>query len=95
MKKELICLFAILAAIAVNAQNKSISFDNPGIYYEGRIQYKQDAAVLSWPGTSATINFKGTSISAVMQDLDTANYYNVIVDNQFISKFHTDMVKHS
>ncbi len=74
-------------------QNKIITFDNPDIYYEGRIMYNDNSAVLSWSGTSASIWFEGTGISAVLQDADTANYYNVILDDSNIFKIHTDSVK--
>jgi len=77
------------------AQYKVIPFNNSNIYYEGRILYRADAAELSWPGTSATIQFEGNSVSAILKDLDTANYYNVIVDNQVTTKFHTDTIKQS
>lgn len=77
------------------SQKKFIKFNHPSVYYEGRIVYKEDAAEFSWPGTSATIWFEGTDLSAVMQDLDTANYYNVIVDDKNISKIHTTMEKRS
>jgi hypothetical protein len=86
-----ILLFATLICCA---QNK-VAFNDPNISYEGRILYRTDAAELSWPGTSATIQFEGTTVSAVLQDLDTANYYNVIVDNQVISKIHTKKQKKS
>lgn len=78
-----------------NAQTKIIPYSDRSIYYEGRIAKKQDAAELSWPGTSVTLLFKGTNISAVLKDSDTANYYNVIVDGQVILKIHTDTSKHS
>jgi len=78
-----------------NAQNKIITYNNPCIYYEGRIMYKADAAELTWPGTSATILFNGAGISAILKDADTANYYNVIVDDQRIFKIHTDTAKRS
>lgn len=77
------------------AQINTVSFNNPAISYEGRILFRHDAAELSWSGTSATIWFEGESISAVMQDLDTANYYNVIVDGIVLNKIHTDTVKRS
>ena len=86
-------LFA-LAAISCN-QNKIVPFNDSHIYYEGRILYRTDAAELSWPGTSVSITFEGNYISAVLKDLDTANYYNVIVDNKFMHKFHTDTAKQS
>lgn len=78
---------------SASAQQKEIAFNDPNLYYQGRILYRDSAAELSWPGTSITINFKGTSISAVMKDSDTANYYNVIVDRKYITKIHTDPVK--
>jgi hypothetical protein len=71
-----------------------IPFNSPDIYYEGRINYKHDAAELSWPGTSVSIFFEGKSISAILKDLDTANYYNVILDDKNILKIHTDTSKH-
>jgi len=75
------------------AQTQFISFNNPDIYYEGRIIYNDSSAVLSWSGTSVSIWFEGTGISAVLQDADTANYYNVILDDTNIFKIHTDSVK--
>ncbi|MEP6952338.1 MAG: SGNH/GDSL hydrolase family protein [Ginsengibacter sp.] len=78
-----------------NAQIKIIPYSNKSIYYEGRIADKPGAAELSWPGTSVSILFKGTGISAILKDIDTANYYNVIVDEKVILKIHTDTSKHS
>ncbi len=42
-----------------------------------------------------SVFFEGKEISAVLKDLDTANYYNVIVDDKNIFKIHTDTVKRS
>jgi hypothetical protein len=95
MLKNFFCLSMLFISGVCNAQNKNITFCDPNISYEGRILYRPDAAELSWPGTSATIQFDGNGVSAVLKDMDTANYYNVIVDNKFISKFHTDTLKHS
>lgn len=88
----IISLFLVLIG---NAQTKTVMFNDPNITYEGRINYRADAAELSWPGTSATINFEGTSVSAILQDLDTANYYNVIIDNRVVSKINTEKEKKS
>lgn len=85
----------LLIATVCSAQNKIVAFNDPNISYEGRILYRTDAAELSWPGTTATIQFDGTTVAAVLQDLDTANYYNVIIDNQLISKIHTEKEKKS
>jgi carbohydrate esterase-like protein/GDSL-like lipase/acylhydrolase family protein len=90
----LIILLCVLSG-ACNPQTKIIAFHDPRIYYEGRISKKQDAAELSWPGTSVVIFFRGTNISAILKDADTANYYNVIIDDKEIHKIHTDTVKHN
>ncbi len=76
-------------------QSKFISFNDPDIYYEGRIANKNDAAELLWPGTSLTLRFRGTNISAIFKDSDTADYYNVIIDDNTIFKIHTDTLKHT
>jgi hypothetical protein len=76
-----------------NAQNKFIAFNDSNVSYEGRILYNNDAAILSWPGSTVSLQFEGTTISAIMQDMDTANYYNVILDGKPIAKIHTTMEK--
>jgi len=95
MRKGFFSFIMLLTIVMSHAQTQTISYNNPDIYYEGRILFKSDAAVLNWSGNSASIRFKGKSISAVLQDLDTANYYNVVVDNQVVSIIHTDSVKRS
>jgi hypothetical protein len=95
MQKYYFIFILLLTSVAGNAQSKIVEFDDPNISYEGRILFRSDAAELSWPGTSATIQFEGNRVSVILKDLDTANYYNVIVDNQVTTKFHTDTVKHS
>ena len=89
------CLFAFLCCICSNSfsQIKIIPFSDKHISYEGRIPYTNDAAELTWPGTSVKINFKGTGISGTLKDQDTANYYNVIVDNDSIYKIQFSTTK--
>lgn len=70
-----------------------VSFNDKHISYEGRIPFIADAAELMWPGTSVTINFKGTGISGIFKDQDTSNYYNVIIDKDSIYKIKFDTVK--
>ncbi len=55
----------------------------------------KNAAELYWPGTSVTVLFEGTAISAILKDSDTANYYNVIIDDKVVDTIHTDTTKHS
>jgi Carbohydrate esterase 2 N-terminal len=69
-------------AIAAEAQPHFMPWNNAAVYYEGRVLKQQDAAELSWPGTSVTIRFSGSAISAVLKDADTANYYNIILDKK-------------
>ncbi len=96
--QKILVSFGIFTSIlmgAANVQNKIIPYNNPQIYYEGRILYNHDAAELYWSGTSETILFKGSSISAILKDSDTANYYNVILDDDVVQKIHTDTFKQS
>lgn len=86
-------LIACTLSLTVTAQTKSVPFSDPNIRYEGRVAYKTDAAELSWSGTSVTVYFKGKTISAILKDADTANYYNVIIDDNRVFKIHTDTVK--
>ena len=78
-----------------SAQDKTIQFNSPDISYEGRIVFGDDAAKLSWSGSSVRIVFEGESVSAILKDLDTADYYNVIVDDKVTLKFHVDTLKKS
>jgi lysophospholipase L1-like esterase len=94
-KRNFLFVAFIALFFACNAQNKVIPFNSPDLRYEGRILYRTDASELTWSATSVSITFEGSSISAVMQDLDTANYYNVVVDNKVIKRFHSEQTKKS
>lgn len=85
----------LLLGFAVNSfsQNHFISFKNKDLSYEGRIAFTADAAQLMWPGTSVTINFRGTGISGEFRDQDTSNYYNLIIDHDSIRKIQFDTSK--
>ena len=72
---------------------KQVSFKDKHISYEGRIPFTADAAELMWPGTSVTINFKGTGISGIFKDQDTSNYYNIIIDKDSIHTIKFDTLK--
>lgn len=83
----------LLLAIACNTAETSIDFKHPNLTYEGRITYQDTAAELTWSGVSVSMLFEGTGVSATLQGLDTANYYNIIVDGKVVSKLHTDTIK--
>jgi hypothetical protein len=93
MFKCLCYLVVLLSSISGCSQHLFIPFQDKHISYQGRIAFRKDAAELSWPGTSVTINFQGTGISAQVKDGDTSNYYNVIIDNDSIYKIHFDTLK--
>jgi len=86
-------LIPVTICLGCSSKPTSVEFNNENLDYQGRIVYQSNAAVLSWPGTSVTVQFEGTAVSAILKDLDTANYYNIIVDNQVIATLHTDTVK--
>ncbi|MVN23101.1 SGNH/GDSL hydrolase family protein [Mucilaginibacter arboris] len=86
-------LFLSTFFLYAKAQDKLISFDDPRITYSGRTGFKAGAAELYWPGASVKINFTGSGIAAVLKDQDTSNYYQVIVDENIISKIHPDTSK--
>lgn len=58
----------------------------------GRIDVKKDSALFYWPGSSATINFKGTGVKTTMKSLREKAYFYAIVDGDSTKpfKFGTD-----
>ncbi len=97
MNHRSFCIILLICLLpeAANAQNKFIPYNHSNIRYEGRIGKQKNAAELSWSGTTVTLYFKGTNVAAILQDLDTANYYNVIIDDKIIFKIHAERVKKS
>jgi len=88
------CLVAIgLFSLSAHSQSKSFLFSDKDISYEGRVLFTDEAAVLMWPGTSVRVNFTGTSIAGTFKDGDTANYYNIIIDNDSMYRIHFDTIK--
>lgn len=90
-----VCIFFFLLGLTAvtKAQNKFVAYTDPAMKYEGRILKKGEAAELTWPGSSVTMYMMGTSVSAILRDTDTANYYNVIVDDKVRGKIHTGTVE--
>lgn len=76
-------------------QTIPISDVNEHIVYEGRVLRNKtlSATELYWPGTSVTINFIGTSVTATLDDQNGTNYYNVIIDGAFSKKLHLEKGK--
>ena len=62
--------------------SRFISYDNENIKYNGRINMDSgDKAILYWSGSSIKIKFIGTEIKALLQNEQSENYYNIIVDD--------------
>ncbi len=70
-----------------------IPFNSTSIMYEGRIDTaSSERAELYWSGTTITLNFEGTGISAKMKEERGDNYYNVIVDGELSGMIRPDTV---
>lgn len=71
-----------------------VSYSDPGIMYEGRIDSSRiEAADLYWSGSSIKINFQGDSIAALMRESRGDNYYNVIIDEDEFFILRPDTIK--
>lgn len=84
----------VLAACKGAQQTSVISFNHPEIVYEGRITRTDTATEMYWSGTSVTLSFEGTEISAVLGDERGDNYYNILVDGELHQMLHTSAGKH-
>lgn len=93
MKKYLLAISCSLVVHVSNAQIV-IKSNDPHIHYMGRVAFRPDAAELSWSGNSATINFKGTGVKALLKDQGGLNYFKVIVDGKVLPDIKLDTVKH-
>lgn len=90
-KKNKISRLLFLLVIAFFCCGKKnelfIEYSNSQIEYWGRIDTsKVKGTELYWSGTSIKLNFKGTSIKALLEDDKGDNYYNVIIDNDSLYK---------
>lgn len=73
-----------------NAHCDTIKPDNALIEYTGRIDFANPLKPkFSYSGVSVRACFQGTSISLLLDDAGNRNYYNVILDNEVISRIQT------
>jgi Carbohydrate esterase 2 N-terminal len=70
-----------------------VPFNDRHIQYEGRLTQGNGATQFYWPGSSATIRFSGSSLKAVLQDYNGQNFFNIIIDNNSVTKIRIDSVK--
>ncbi|HVW14484.1 MAG TPA: SGNH/GDSL hydrolase family protein [Mucilaginibacter sp.] len=88
-------LLILLAAFGIGcyAQTVVIPSHDPHIHCMGRIMMEDEASVLSWPGSSLSIHFKGTGVKVTLRDEYGINRYNVIVDGKIISVLKPDSLQ--
>ena len=65
------------------------------IRYTGRVKHEDDSVTIYWSGTNILIHFKGTGIGAMLRDENGDNYFNIILDGDFVKYFRTDTLKRS
>jgi hypothetical protein len=93
MRNYLIGFFFLLGLSNCTQAQVIVKSDDQRIHYMGRIDKKDDATILSWPGTSLNLNFTGTSVKAILSDEHGENYYNVNIDGKVTAKLLLDKVK--
>lgn len=92
-KCSVFLLFSLTSLTGFSQQH--IKPNNKKITYMGRVAVSKESATFYWPGTSATINFTGTSIKASMKSLKQKGFFYAIVDNDEAKafKFESDSIK--
>jgi hypothetical protein len=73
-------LFLLLLNLSAFAQ-LTVKPSDKNIQYQGRILMSTDSASMFWPGSSATLHFKGTGVAVSMKSLLDVGHFYVIVDN--------------
>ncbi|HAH22631.1 MAG TPA: hypothetical protein DCL77_02515 [Prolixibacteraceae bacterium] len=91
MKRIKLLTLALFLVFFVNfAHCDTIKPDNAFIEYTGRIDFSNPLKPrFSYSGVSIRACFQGTSVSVILDDVGTQNYYNVILDNEVISRLQT------
>jgi hypothetical protein len=95
MLKKNILLIAFLSLTLYSFSQLQIKPNDKDITYMGRVKVAQDSACFYWPGTSASINFKGSGISVSMKSRHEVGYFYAIIDNdaEHAFKFKSDNLK--
>jgi len=91
MNRIKILLLALSLSFFVNISYcDTVKPDNAYIEYTGRIDFANPLKPrFSYSGVSVRACFQGTSISLILDDAGTQNYYNVIIDNEVITRLQT------
>ena len=87
MKKTITIIITFLISLSQILASDTIKAYNPLIEYTGRIDFSDSLAPkYSYSGVSIRAAFQGTSISIILTDEDTLNFYNIILDNAIVSR---------
>lgn len=96
MRKNLLIPFFLFISITCCFGNLFIPFNHKELSYMGRVEKVENQyAKIYWPGTSVTINFKGTELKGVMKNGKEKAYFYAIVDgnDSALTKFCPDTVE--
>jgi lysophospholipase L1-like esterase len=85
MKKSILFLFTLFV-FQFSFSQTFIKPNHQALIYSGRVNMNADSASFYWPGTSVSINFKGTGLNAVLKSTNEPAYYYVIVDDSVTTK---------
>ncbi|WP_316788287.1 GDSL-type esterase/lipase family protein [Pedobacter frigoris] len=96
--RKVIQLYLLLTCVFIGLRTSAqVSFQasDKHISYMGRVLKTKDSTVLYWPGTSASINYVGSSIKVTMKSLREKGYFYAIVDGDISKaiKFGSDSLK--
>ncbi len=80
LKKHLISLL-LFVVVTLSYGAIPVPFNQKGLSYMGRVEMVENQfAKIFWPGTSVTLNFKGTEVKATFKNGKESSYFYVIVD---------------
>ena len=85
----LVTILIFILSSCLEEKKLTVPSNSPKIHYMGRIVHTDKVSTFYWSGTSAQINFEGTAVSAILQDENGDNYYNVIIDKDSVIMLRT------
>jgi len=91
MRVNVLLLGLLLSLQCFSQPLDTITADNYYIEYTGRIDFTNPKAPgFSYSGVSIRASFQGSSISVMLNDTKSKNYYNIILDKKILSKLKVD-----
>ncbi len=81
MRKILVSIYLLFVVVSIGYSQVTVPFNQKNIAYSGRIETIGNQYVrIYWPGTSATLNFKGTEAKAILKNDTGTTFFYAIVD---------------